>query len=109
LYKVNYISSLYEFAEMVESSSTAGVNKAQLVGTHAGKIIIVVPMYDWSTFLGQYFVKLPGIKKFHFRFSKEEPGKIYFKEYSSSQERSLLLLKHRATLPPAVLPGKLNP
>ena len=93
---------------MVESSSTAGVNKAQLVGTHDGKVI--VPVYDWSAFLGQYFVKLPGIKKFHyFRFSKEEPGKIYFKEYSTSPERSLLLLKHPATLPPAVLPAKVNP
>lgn len=68
---------------MVESSSTAGVNKAQLVGTHNGKVI--VPVYDWSAFLGQYFVKLPGIKKFlHFRFSKEEPGKLFFKEYSTS-------------------------
>ena len=52
-YKVTYISSLYEFAEMVESSSTAGVNKAQLVGTHDGKVI--VPVYDWSAFLEQYF------------------------------------------------------
>ena len=107
-YKVTYISSLYEFAEMVESSSTAGVNKAQLVGTHDGKVI--VPVYDWSAFLGQYFVELPSIKKFHhFRFSKEEHGKIYFKEYSTSPKRSLLLLKHPATLPPAVLPAKLNP
>lgn len=93
---------------MVESSSTAGVNKAQLVGTHDGKVI--VPVYNWSASLGQYFVKLPGIKKFHhFRFSKEEPGKIYFKEYSTSPERSLLLLKDSATLPPAILPAKLNP
>lgn len=82
-YKVNYVSSLYEFAEMVESSSTSGVNKAQIVGTHDGKVI--VPVYDWSAFLEQYFVKLPGIKKFyHFRFSTEEPGKLYFKEYSTS-------------------------
>ena len=107
-YKVTYISFLYEFAEMVESSSTAGVNKAQLVGTHDGKVI--VPVYDWSAFLGQYFVELPSIKKFHhFRFSKEEHGKIYFKEYSTSPKRSLLLLKHPATLPSAVLPAKLNP
>ena len=43
-YKLNYISSLYEFANMVESSS-AGVNKAQLVGTHTGTVI--VPVYNW--------------------------------------------------------------
>lgn len=39
---------------MVESSSTAGVNKAQLVGTHDRSY--------WTTFLEQYFVKLPCIK-----------------------------------------------
>ena len=32
-YKVTYVSSLYEFANMVETSSNLGVNKAQLVGT----------------------------------------------------------------------------
>lgn len=107
-YKVNYVSSLYEFAEMVESSSAAGVNRAQLVGTHDGEVI--VPVYDWSTFLQQYFVKFPGIKKFHhFRFSKEEPGKLYFKEYSTSPERSVLLLKNPAILPPTVLPVELKP
>ena len=38
-YKVNYISSIYELATMVETSSSSGVNKAQLVGTHEGRII----------------------------------------------------------------------
>ena len=93
---------------MVESSSTSGVNKAQLVGTHDGKVIVSV--YDWSAFLEQYFVKLPGIKKFHhFRFSTEEPGKLYFKEYSTSPERSVMLLKNPAILPPAGLPPKIKP
>ena len=70
---------------MVESSSATGVNKAQLFGTHDEKAI--APVYNWSAFLEKYFVKFPGIKKFHqFRFSKEEPGKIYFKEYSTSPE-----------------------
>ena len=93
---------------MVESSSAAGVNNAQLVGTHDGKVI--VPVYNWSAFLEQYFVELPGIKKFHqFRFSKDEPGKLYFKEYSISPERSVLLLKNHGVLPPALLPEKLKP
>lgn len=39
-YKVNFLSSLYEFADMVDASSTNGVNKAQLVGTHDGRIIV---------------------------------------------------------------------
>ena len=44
--KQNYISSIYEFANMVESLST-GVNKAQLAGTHDGTVI--VPVYDWCS------------------------------------------------------------
>ena len=85
-YKVSHVSSLSEFAQMVESSSATGVNKAQLIGTHDGKAI--GPVYNyWSAFLEQCFVKLPGIKKFHqFRFSKEEPNKLYIKEYSTSPE-----------------------
>ena len=99
-YKVSYVSSLYELAQMVESSSTVGVNKAQLVGMHDGKVI--VPVYNWSAFLEQYFVKVPNIKKFHhFRFSKDEPGRLYFKLYSTSPEQSLQLLKNPAILLPA--------
>ena len=48
-YKVNYVSSLYEFARLVETSSSTGINKAQLVGTHDGRVI--VPLYDWISFL----------------------------------------------------------
>ena len=108
-YKVTYISSLYELAKMVDFSSTIGVNKAQLVGKHDGKVI--VPVYDWSNFLSHYFTKIPNIKSYHhFRFSKDEPGKVYFKEFNSSIEQSLTLLKNRVILPPAsVLPAKLNP
>lgn len=108
-YKVRFVSSLYEFADMVEGSSTVGVNKAQLVGTHDGRTI--VPAYNWSSFLERYFNKLPNIKKYHhFRFSKDEPGKVYFKEFSTSPEQSRMLLKNCAILPPAsMLPPTINP
>lgn len=108
-YKVNYVSSIYEFARMVDSSSAVGVNKSQLVGTHDGRVI--VPVYDWVTFLSQYFNKLPNIKKYHhFRFSTDEPGKVYVKEYKSSPEHAVMLLKDRAVVPrPSVLPQKLKP
>lgn len=90
---------------MFESSSAAGVNKAQLVGTHDGKII--VPVYNWSALLEQYFIKFPKIKKYHhFRFSREEP---YLKESSTSPEKLFTLLKNPAVLPPAALPPKLQP
>ena len=108
-YKVNFVSSLYEFADMVDASSTNGVNTAQLVGTHDGRII--VSPYDWSLFLGNYFIKLPNIKKYHhFRFSKDQPGKVYFKEFLTSPEQARMLLKNPKNLPPAsILPTALNP
>ena len=107
-FKLNYISSIYEFANMVESSGT-GVNKAQLVGTHDGTVI--VPVYEWSSFLEQFFKRVPNIKNYpHFRFSKDNPGIVYFKESSSSPEQSMMLLKNCRILPPAArLPVKLNP
>ena len=46
-FKVSFISSLYELATMVDTSSNTGVNKAQLVATHDCRVI--VPVYDWST------------------------------------------------------------
>ncbi|XP_022777507.1 uncharacterized protein LOC111318922 [Stylophora pistillata] len=110
-YKVQFVSSLYEFADIVEGSSTIGVNKAQLVGTHDGRTIVTA--YNWSSFLDRYFNKLPNIKKYHhFRFSKDEPGKVYFKEFTTSPEQSRTLLKNSdlAILPPAsMLPPMINP
>lgn len=108
-YEVTYVSSLYEFASLVDTCSTSGVNKAQLVGTHDGKVI--VPVYDWVSFLGQYFRKLPNILKYHhFRFSKENRGMVYFREYETSLEQNFMLLKNNVTLPaPTSLPRVINP
>ena len=108
-FKVACVSSLYEFAQMVETSSTSGLNKTQLVGTHNGRV--VVPVYDWGTFLGQYFKKLPNIKKVHhFWFSNEDPGKVFYKELVSSSEQSFMLLKNNAILqPPSTLPEVVKP
>ena len=108
-FKVTYVSSLYEFAWLVETSSTSRLNKAQLVGTHDGQVIVLV--YDCSSFLGQYFKKLPNIQKFHhFRFSNENPGKVFYKEFVSSPEQSFMLLKNNAILPPpSILPDIVNP
>ena len=112
-YKVSYVSSLYEFARLVESSSSAGVNKAQIVATHDGRVI--VPVYDWVSFLGEYFKKIPNLKKFHhFAFSKETPGLVSCKESVYSLSQSFMLLKNptvfprSATLPPTVKPDGLT-
>ena len=97
-YKVNFISSIYELAEMIEESSSVGVNKVQLVGTHNGRVI-VVPVY------------IPNILKYHhFQFSVDEPGKVFCKEQRSSAEQSFMLLKDPTVHPPpAVLRAKITP
>ena len=52
-YKVTFVSSLFEFARLVEKSSNTGVNKAQLVEMHDGRVID--PVYYWNSFLSPYF------------------------------------------------------
>ena len=92
---------------MVEHSSSVSVsvNKAQLVGTHDGRII--VPVYDWVSFLERYFKKNTNIKKYrHFRFSKESPSVVFCKGFINSPEQSFVLLKNRAIAPPSsILPS----
>ena len=52
-----------------------------------------------------------NIKKFHhFRFSKDEPGVVYCREYLSSPEQACMLLEDGAVIPPgSVLLQKINP
>ena len=108
-YKLTYVSSIYELASLVEKSSTTGNNKAQIVGTHDGRVI--VPVYDWVSFLEPYFKKIPNIKKYHhFRFSKATPGMAFCKELVTSPEQPFMLMKDQANLPPSsVLPPMIRP
>ena len=81
-----FIPSLFDIARTVEDS--ASVNVAQLVGLHNGTVL--VETYDWTTYLGQYFKKLPHIKTFHhFRFDKDYPGTVFCKQYWESEERAV--------------------
>lgn len=108
-YKVTYVSSIFELARLVENSSNIGINKAQLVATHDGRII--VPVYDWTSFLEPYFKRIPNIKKYHhFRFSKDSPGMVFCKELVTSPEQPFMLLKDQTNLPPpSVLPLTIRP
>ena len=107
-YKATYVSSIYELARLVENSSSIGVNKAQLVGTHDGRVI--VPVFDWASFLEPYFKRIPNIKKYHhFRFSKDSPGMVFCKEFVTSPEQPFMLLKDQANLPPSVIQTTISP
>ena len=106
-FRKKFVSSLYDLATVVDKSIVSGVNVAQLSGLHDGRVI--VPTYDWASFLSQYFKKLPGIKKYHhFRFDKDSPGCVYVKQFSDSAEEKIRLLKDDS-FPPCELPPDLIP
>ena len=102
-----FISSLFDIARVVEES--ASVNIAEFVGLHNGTVR--VPTFDWATYLGQFYRKLPNIKSyFHFRFDKEFPGTVFCKQYWFSEEKTINLLRNRNQFPPpGQLPDIINP
>ena len=102
-----FISSLFDIARAVEES--ASVIVAELAGLHNGTVRIQT--YDWVTYLGQYFKKIPQIKTYHhFRFDKEYPRTVFCKQYWDSEEKAVNLLKSKHNLPrPGRLPTIVNP
>ena len=91
-----FISSLFNSARAVEKS--ASVNVAELAGLRNGTVRIQT--YDWVTYLGQYFKKIPQIKTYHhFRFDKEYPGTVFCKQYWDTEEKAVNLLKSKHNLP----------
>ena len=51
-YKMNFISSLYEFVDMVDGSSLTGANKTQLVGTNTTEETLyqlTIGLHIWRT------------------------------------------------------------
>ena len=64
-----------------------------------------------ALFWDSIFKNSPKIKKFHhFRFSKDEPGVVYCREFLSSPEQAFFSLRNGVAIPPgSVLPQKINP
>ena len=103
------INCLMDIVEVVESSSK--MNTAVLVGTENSNECYV-PTYDWSTYLGQYFTKLPALKCYHhFKFTND--GMVGCKKTINSPEVSVNILKKSAsvksTLPNVIQSPGLTP
>ena len=78
-FRQTFVSSLQDLFDVVNIS--ADVNVAQLVGTQDGKVII--PSYDWASFLGERFLKVPQMKSYHhFVFSGRSLGRAVLKQFS---------------------------
>ncbi|GFN80987.1 hypothetical protein PoB_000749300 [Plakobranchus ocellatus] len=68
---------------------------------------MLVPTYDWQSFLGPYFKPLRGIKSlFHFRFVD---GATVFARTTDGEELEYQLLKELSNPPPRQLPEPLSP
>ena len=103
-----FVSSLYELATVVDTSTVSGVNVAQLCSLHNGSTI--VPVYDWVSFLSPFFKKFPNIKKYHhFLFKSERSGIMFYKQFSDGSEESFSILRKEDSLPPSNPPVPLEP
>jgi len=89
-------------------NTSANVNTTQLTGTPDGTVI--VPTYDWQTFLYEHTKKLVGIKSFHhLRFSSTTKGHVFARLKSDSPEVDFNLLKDEWTPTATDLPERLTP
>ena len=75
------------------------MNYPELVGPENGTVLI--PTYDWKTFLDKYFNGVSLIKsKHHIQTNATYIGLIYTKkEYHESEEQSQMLLKNPKSIP----------
>ncbi len=90
-FRRTFVSSLQNLADVVTQS--ADVNEVQLVGTQEGTP--VVPMYDWTTFLGERCRKVPKMKSYHhFIFASSTPGVVTLKEFTDSKSNTYRILTH---------------
>lgn len=91
-YRMSTISSMIELERVVKESSVAGINIPQPVRDRHDTQEVV--WYRWSAHLLKFFKTIPNILSYHsFRVSEKNPGTVYLKQYSDSEESSFYALK----------------
>jgi len=103
------VSSLFDILEANNMSTQNGMNCGKLVGLHDSTVL--VKTYDWESYLASYLKKkITGISKlYHLSFTKNDPGKGFYREYADSPKREFQMLKDINQLPPRVLPPQVLP
>ena len=100
------VGSLLDLVEVVERSSS--VNKAQLVGTPEGDV--VVPSFDWTGYLAPFFRKIKSLKSYHhFLIDSQSHGFVRMRKTSDgpvTEEQHLRTLNNvpSSELPPIIPP-----
>ena len=101
------VSCLTDIVDVVNTSSTA--NRAQRVGDETGNVL--VPTFDWSTFLSLGFKKIKGIKRMqHFTFPADKPGVVLMRQQWDGPTTEMVLLQGQLPhgMPPTILPAGLT-
>ena len=100
------IGGLADLANVVNSWAT--VNVAQAVGTMDGTVI--VPMYDWNSFLAEHIGKCVGIESIHhLRFAGNNKGHVFIRHKSDSLEVDMKLVKDDWSPDPTGLSERVMP
>ncbi|CAL1548193.1 unnamed protein product, partial [Lymnaea stagnalis] len=78
-FRISEVHCLRDLVRTVNTSTLKGINRAQLVGTESGEIL--VPVYDWQQFFNGHFRPLKGIKSNqHFCYRAQSPGIVFYKQ-----------------------------
>ena len=101
------VSSLSQIAEVVESSTTGGQNKAYIIGDESMKPFTY---YDWADFLSDFFTTIPHITTYyHFRCKSDHPGVVFVREFADSEEKEVSILKPSVRVDRDALPSQMTP
>ncbi len=88
-FRVSSVSSLIEVKSVVERSSA---NVPQTIKDSNGDVL--VPFYQWSAFLSQFFRSIPNITSYHnFKVSSGKCGTVLCSLYSDSTPQEFDILK----------------
>ena len=84
-FRRSQISSVFELACVVNTSTQKEINLAQMIVDTVSKQTRV-QVYDWESYFEIYFRKVPNIIRYHyFRFDATKPGLVLIKEFPSTE------------------------
>ena len=87
-YRRHFVSSLFDVADVINSSSAGGTNISQLVGLPSGEVVVKV--FNWQKFFAASYFRIPNIKSYHhFRFDRDHPTKVFAKEFVGAPEKEI--------------------
>jgi len=108
-YRRSQITSVFELARVVNTSTQKEINLAQLIVDPVSKQTLV-QVYDWKSYFEIYFRKVPNIISYHhLRFDATKPGLVFIKEFPSTAEKTIKIIKSQCTLHFEGTPLVLNP